>query len=288
MNGGVLLGFLAYGAMAWGDAVIKAVGASRLSVFEIGLFVSVFAGIAMLFMRPQGERWRDLFEMRHPWLVGLRSLSGIGAGIFGVTAFTSIPFAEAYALIFMSPFIVTLLSILVLKERVSWRGWTAMALGFGGVLLVIRPGLRVVEFGHVAAFAAAICIAITVIVLRRIAGTEKRTSLLMVPQLAGIAFTGAVTATHYVTPTGMEFGLMIISGAFAALGQFALLLAARLAPANVLGQTQYSQLFWAMAAGALFFAEYPDVLAIVGVVVIALAGLLTLTNRTTTPPPGTR
>ena len=111
MNIGVLLGFLAYGAMAWGDAVIKAVGADRLSVFEIGFFVSIFAGIAMLFMRPSGERWRDLFKVRHPRLVALRSLSGIGAGIFGVVAFTSIPFAEAYALIFMSPFIVTLLSI---------------------------------------------------------------------------------------------------------------------------------------------------------------------------------
>lgn len=105
MNVGVLLGFLAYGAMAWGDAVIKAVGADRLSVFEIGFFVSVFAGLAMLFMRPRGERWRDLLKVRHPRLVALRSLSGIGAGIFGVIAFTSIPFAEAYALIFMSPFI---------------------------------------------------------------------------------------------------------------------------------------------------------------------------------------
>jgi drug/metabolite transporter (DMT)-like permease len=279
MNTGVLLGFLAYGAMAWGDAVIKAVGASRLSVFEIGLFVSVFAGIAMLFMRPAGERWRDLFQMRHPWLVALRSLSGIGAGIFGVTAFTSIPFAEAYSLIFMSPFIVTLLSIVLLRERVSWRGWTAMALGFGGVLLVIRPGLRAIEFGHLAAFATAVCIAITVTVLRRIASTEKRTSLLVVPQLAGIAFTGAVTATHYVTPTGMELGLMLISGGFAALGQFALLLAARRIPANLLGQAQYSQLFWAMAAGALFFAEYPDVVAIVGVAVIVVAGILTATSR---------
>ncbi len=279
MNIGVLLGFLAYGAMAWGDAVIKAVGADRLSVFEIGFFVSVFAGIAMLFMRPSGERWRDLFKVRHPRLVALRSLSGIGAGIFGVVAFTSIPFAEAYALIFMSPFIVTLFSITLLGERVSWRGWLAMALGFGGVLLVIRPGLRAVEFGHLAALATAICIAVTVTVLRRIAGTERRTSLLVIPQLAGIAFTGAVMTTHYVPPSMPEFGLMLISGGFAALGQFALLLAARLAPANVLGQAQYSQLFWAMAAGALFFAEYPDTLAIVGVAVIAIAGLLTLTTR---------
>lgn len=279
MNLGVLLGFLAYGAMAWGDAVIKTVGADRLSVFEIGFFVSVFAGIAMLFMRPRGERWHDLLKVRHPRLVALRSLSGIGAGIFGVIAFTSIPFAEAYALIFMSPFIVTLFSITLLGERVSWRGWLAMALGFGGVLLVIRPGLRAVEFGHFAALATAICIAVTVTVLRRIAGTERRTSLLVIPQLAGIAFTGAVMTTHYVAPTMPELGLMLISGGFAALGQFALLLAARLAPANVLGQAQYSQLFWAIAAGALFFAEYPDLLAIAGVAVIVVAGLLTLTTR---------
>ena len=56
-------------------------------------------------------------------------------------------------------------------------------------------------------------------------------------------------------------------------------ISARLAPANVLGQAQYSQLFWAIAAGALFFAEYPDLLAIAGVAVIVVAGLLTLTTR---------
>jgi drug/metabolite transporter (DMT)-like permease len=73
---------------------------------------------------------------------------------------------------------------------------------------------------------------------------------------------------------------MLVSGGFAALGQLALLLAARRVPANVLGQTQYSQLFWAVAAGALFFAEYPDVLAVIGVAIIAAAGLLTLTSKT--------
>ena len=279
MNPGVLLGFLAYGAMAWGDALIKAVGVTRLSVFEIGLFVSVFAGIAMLFMRPRDERWRDVLRMRHPLAVTLRAISGVGAGLCGVIAFTSIPFAEAYALIFMAPFVVTLLSIAVLGERVGWRGWTAMALGFGGVLLVIRPGLRAVEFGHVAALATACFIAATVIILRRIAGTEKRTSLLVVPLLLALGVNGGVAATHFVVPTGMEFGLMLVSGALAALGQLALLLAAKRAPANVLGQTQYSQLFWAVTAGALFFAEYPDALAVLGVAIIAAAGLLTLTGR---------
>lgn len=279
MNIGVLLGFLAYGAMAWGDAVVKAIGAGRLSVFELGLFVSLFAGIAMLFMRPTGERWRDVLTMRHPRLVLLRAVSGVSAGLLGIVAFTSIRFAEAYALIFLSPFIVTLLSITILGERVTRRGWIAMALGFGGVLLVIRPGFRVVEWGHLAALGTACCIAATVIILRRIAGTEKRITLLAVPQLLAIGVNGIVSATHFVVPDGWEFGLLLVSGALVALGQFALLLAARRAPANVLGQTQYSQLFWTISVGALFFAEYPDLYAVLGVAVIVVAGLLTLTAR---------
>ena len=107
---GALLGFLAYGLLASGDGIIKGVGGERLGIFEIGFWFCLAALCATAFMRPKGERWRDLLKMRHPWLVLTRCATGFGAGIFGIIAYLSIPFAEAYSIIFLAPFIVMALS----------------------------------------------------------------------------------------------------------------------------------------------------------------------------------
>lgn len=275
---GVLLGFAAYAMLAWGDGLIKSLG-TRLSIFEIGLVFSVAAMGATYFMRPKGERWRDVFRMKHPWLVQARAATGIGAGFSGVFAFLTIPFAEAYALIFLAPFIVVLLSVVLLKERIGWRGLAALVAGFAGVLLVIQPGLRTLELGHLTALGAASFAALTVIILRRIGRDEKRTSLLGIPQFCALIVSAIGTATQFVMPTPIELTVLAAAGLLGAVGQLALLSATRNAPASAVGQTQYSQLIWAVLIGALFYAEYPNWVAIAGLVVVGGAGLLTVAEQ---------
>ena len=284
MNLGVVLAFATYAAFSMGDAAIKGLGDTAMSTFEISFFASLFCGLAMLFLRPKDERWRDVFRVRHPVLLLVRSLSGLCAGLLGVVSLITIPFAETYALIFMAPFLVTLMSLVILRERISWLGVSAMVLGFAGVLLAVRPGFRVLEFGHLTAAAAALFVALSTILIRRIASTEKRTSLLIIPQLVTAVASGLIMTTHYVPPSMTDFGLLLISGALFALAQLMMILAARRLPATTIGQTQFSQLIWAVALGAVFFAETPVVWSIVGVAVIVVAGFLTARDR---PPPAT-
>jgi drug/metabolite transporter (DMT)-like permease len=278
MNGpvrGTLLAFAAFAAMAWGDGLLKSIG-TRLSVFEIGFIGLLGACVATFFMRPPEERWRDMFRMRHPWLTQLRALTGIGAGIFGVYAFVTIPFAEAYSLIFLAPFIVMIAAIAILKERPNWLGWVALAAGVIGVLLVVRPGVRSMELGHLSALGAALCIAATVTILRRVAITEKKTSILAIPQLYALACNGALATATFIMPSWQEVVVMFSAGLLGALGQLLLLYASRRAPAFTIGQAQYSQLIWAALIGAVFFHEYPDALALIGLAVIIAAGLITV------------
>ena len=138
---GIFIGLLSYAVFSCGDAIIKSLG-DRLPIFEIGFFVTLFALIAMPFARAPGERWRDLFRMHRPFMVLLRAASGTMAGILGVIAFTTLPLAEVYSLIFVAPLFVTLLSIPLLGERIGWRRALAVVVGFGGILLVVRPGFR--------------------------------------------------------------------------------------------------------------------------------------------------
>ncbi|WP_117193480.1 DMT family transporter [Rhizobium terrae] len=276
MKNGVLIALLSYATFSWGDACIKA-SRGGMSVFQIGFLVAVAAAFFLFFTRGREENWRDFWRAKRPWLVQARAVTGSGAGILGVYAFTTIPMAEAYSLIFLSPFFVTLLSTLVLKEQIGpWR-WGAVLAGFCGVLLVVRPGFRELSLGHFAALAIAFLTATTVILLRSLSRTEKRTTILGVMMTYALVINAAgMVLTGVQMPSLREIALVVAAGAFSACGQVLLLQAMKLAPANHVAPTQYSQIAWAAAIGAVLFHEYPDGLALVGLVIVAFAGLVTL------------
>lgn len=271
---GILLGFLAYALFSCGDAAIKALS-GRLPVFEIGFFAAFFASFAVPFVRPAHERWRDIFRMNRPKLVLLRAASGTTAGILGVIAFTTLPLAEAYALIFLAPLFVTLLSVLFLGERIGWRRMLAVVVGFIGILLVVRPGFRELLPGHLAAAAIALCAATTTIVLRALGPTEKRITLMGTTMLTALAVNGALMLFQFRTPTPGDIGWLAVAGLLAGVAHIIFMAATRAAPANRVAPTQYTQMIWAVVLGALFFGEFPDLLGLVGLALVGISGLFT-------------
>jgi drug/metabolite transporter (DMT)-like permease len=277
---GIALGFLAYFLFSCSDANVKALG-GRLPVFEIGFFSTLFAALVLLFLKPRGERWRDAIYMHRPGLVALRGIAGAAAGILGIYAFTTLPFAEAYALIFLSPSIATILSIFLLSEQVGWRRWLAVALGFAGVLAIVRPGFEALELGHLAAFAVSFCAAGTVIILRTLGQNERRVSLLAAVILTSLAANGILMLPYFRWPLLEDMPYLAIAGGFAGAAQLCLILATRSAPANQVAPAQYSQMVWALLIGALFFAEFPDLPAIIGICLIAVSGLFTFLREET-------
>lgn len=279
MNNGILLALLAYGVYSWGDAAVKALG-DGLSVFAIGFYLTVVAAICIALTTPKDEKLLHFWRMNRPWAVQARAISGTAASVLSVVAFTTIPLAEVYALIFLAPLFVTLLSMFVLKEHVGpWR-WFAVIAGFAGVLLVVRPGFRELEVGHLAALVIAVLAAISVILMRSLSAKETRTTMLGFLMLYTICFNGvAMLATGVVLPDLGQAAILVLAGIFAATGNITLLKATRFAPASQLAQTHYSQIVWAVFLGALFFNEHPDTLAILGLAIIAGSGLLTIARE---------
>jgi drug/metabolite transporter (DMT)-like permease len=276
VTNGILLALLAYATYSWSDAAIKALGGD-MSIFEIGFFQTAIAGGFILLARPGGEPWRDFWRMRHPWAVQARALIGLVASVLSVFAFTTIPLAEVYAIVFLSPLFVTILSMVLLKERVGpWR-WFAIMAGFAGVLLVVRPGFRTLELGHAAAVAMAMLSASSIILMRSLSARERHTTILGFLILYGVAFNGvALLFTGATMPTAMEWMILLLAGAFAASGHILLLRATRFAEANQLAPIHYSQIIWAVVIGALLFDENPDFWSLCGLAVIAGSGLLTI------------
>ncbi|TIU13524.1 MAG: DMT family transporter [Mesorhizobium sp.] len=279
MPNGILLALIAYASYSWSDAVIKSLG-GQFTVFEIGFFVTLFAGCFLFFTRPADERWRDFWRTSRPWAVQARAWAGIASGVLSVYAFTTIPLAEVYALIFLAPLFVTILSTLILREKVGpWR-WLAVVAGFAGVMLVVRPGFRELHLGHPAAFAIAFLAATSVILMRSLAQQEKRTTMLGVLVGYGLLFNGlGVAATSFTLPDGRQLIWLVMAGAFTAGGQLLQLLAAKYAPANRIAPTHYSQIVWAVVLGSLFFQEDPDLLTLAGLAVLGASGLLTMVRE---------
>lgn len=272
---GVLLGFLAYGLFTVADAAVKAIGPA-LDIFQIGFLVMVFATPVMLAAKPASESWRGVLRPQRPGLVLLRGLLTTISGVCVVIAFTTIPFAEAFALLFLAPTIGTLLSWLLLKEALDWRTVLAIGLGLAGVLIAIRPGLRELEAGHLAAFVAAFSVGAGVTVLRRLSTTEQRTTLFMVVALSILVVNGVLMLRGFRWPDAREWSLLAVSGIVDGLGHVALLLAARRTIAARIGATHYSQLIWAVLIGMIVFDEYPDRWMLAGLAIIALSGTLAL------------
>jgi drug/metabolite transporter (DMT)-like permease len=270
---GVIYAIVAYSVYSCGDAIIKGFG-QDLSVFEIGFFVALFGLIPAVFAKPKGERWRDSFQLGNPLLVHLRSFTGVTSAMLVTVSFTTIPFAETYSLVFLMPLFITVMSVLILRERVDAIRWAMLALGFIGVMLVVRPGFRELQFGHLTALLCAVFGASTTTILRVIAPTEKRVSLIVLPALYIIVINAVLMAPGFVMPTPVQFGLLAASGSMVGMGHILLIAATRNAPASQVAPIQYVQIVWAIGLGAFFYYEYPDLIAYIGLGVVVLSGLV--------------
>ena len=268
MMRGLLFAFLSYALFTLGDAAVKVVGPG-VSPFQIAFAVSLMASVAIVVTKPKSEAWSNALQMRHPRLVMLRAGLATVTWVAGVHAFVTIPFAEAFALIFLSPPLVAILSRAFLRERPGALGAAAI-----GVVIAIRPGFRDLGSGHLAAVVCAVGVAGSIVVLRRLSAVEARTTIMVITNLTIITVTGLAMIPVFVWPSGSQLVWLALAGLVDGFGQICLLLAARHAAAALVGVAHYSQLIWAVAIGILFFGEWPDIWMMIGLGAIMGSGLL--------------
>jgi drug/metabolite transporter (DMT)-like permease len=275
---GVLLGFMAFAAYALSDAFVKSLRGS-LPAYEAVFFGAALGLTALPFIKGDGDRWREvLFAQRQGlWLV--RAIASAVGSIAAVIAFTALPMAEAFALIFLLPIFVTILSVLVLKEHVGWRRWSAVVAGFIGVLVVLRPGFRVLGVGHLAAIICGLAGAISMIALRLAGPHEKRITLYGAGMVGSMLITGLLMLSDFHWPSLHQWLLLLGYGLLAALASVLLMLATQKAPANHVAPTQYSQMLWAVLLGYVVFHDPLDWPMAIGIAIILGAGLFTFVRE---------
>jgi drug/metabolite transporter (DMT)-like permease len=277
---GIFLAFAAFAAYAFSDASVKLVE-GRVSPFESAFFGSLFGLMALPFLLKKGDRLTDIVKTSSPRLWFLRFVASGTSAIGAVTAFTHLSMAEAFCLIFLLPSFVTIMSVVFLKEKVGIRRWSAVVLGFVGVLIVLRPGFRELSIGHVGAIIGGLGGAVSIVTYRALGTREKSVSLYGAGALGTITISGVCMLQSFAWPQGMDWLLLLSYGLLAALATVLMMLATKSAPAAVLGPTQYSQMLWAILLGYLVFGDHVDLPIVLGSLLIIVSGLITLSREKT-------
>jgi drug/metabolite transporter (DMT)-like permease len=228
--------------------------------------------------RAEGRRTLSAAAL-HPWVLA-RNLGEMVGTFAYITALAAIPLATVSAVLQAMPLAVTMGAALLLGEKVGWRRWTAIAAGFAGVLLVIRPG-----FDGFRPAALWVLVTVAGLGLRDLASRKipAQTSTAQVSAwgVASVAGLGAGMTLFQtpVMPTVWQSAMLLGALVFGTAGYWAITSASRTGEVSVVSPFRYTRLVFAIALGAGVFAEYPDRMTLLGASVIIGSGLYSFTRE---------
>jgi drug/metabolite transporter (DMT)-like permease len=187
-------------------------------------------------------------------------------------AVSYLPLADTVTFYLAGPIYVTALSVVLLREQVGWRRWTAVLVGFAGVLLALRPSAATFTLPALIALTGSIFFAASMIVTRMLRDTSN-TVLVTGQIVATLLFGGVAAPFAWVMPSALDFALLSLFGAVSILALACVNLSLKLAAASVVVPYQYTLIVWAIMLGYVVFGDVPDLLTLVGAAVIIAAGL---------------
>jgi len=203
----------------------------------------------------------------------IRSLLLFGTTILFFTGLSLVPLADATAIMFVAPILVTALSMPLLGEHVGPRRWAGVAIGFLGALIVIRPGFGLAQSAALLPLGAACFHAFYQISTRMLSRSDETITTLFYTATTGALIASLVAPFHWTMPDAAGWSMMAALGLFATLGHFCLIKAFTSAPAATVSPFGYVNLLWATLFGYLLFAHLPDPWTLTGAAIIILSGL---------------
>jgi len=218
-----------------------------------------------------------LLKTARPGLQFVRGLMMLLTTVFNFLSFRYLQLDEALAILFSTPFLVAILSGPILGEWGGWRRWTAIAVGFFGVLVVIRPGLGGMQWAALLSVASAIFYAAYAIATRLVMRHDSSETTLFYANLVGVLIMLPVLPFVWTAPPSVfDLILLLAVGALGSAGHFLLILAHDRAPASVLSPFMYTQLLWAVTLGYLVFNNVPSQWTLAGASIVVASGLYLL------------
>jgi drug/metabolite transporter (DMT)-like permease len=254
--------------------VVKLVG-DRYPMNEIVFFRHAFAlAPAIILVMRQGG-WQTLRTGRLPMHLA-RMAAGMSSMLLGFYALLLIPLADATVYNFLAPLLITALSVPLLGERVGIHRWSAVLIGFVGVVIMMQPGQGTLEWGAIIALAGAFCSAFVNLTMRMLGATETAASTtFMYTGMSFVVFSVSLLFA-WTTPTFIDFLILASLGLGGGIAQYWYTMSLRYAPSALIAPLGYTSLLWMTAVGFFFWGEVPAATTMIGALIICASGLYIL------------
>lgn len=191
-----------------------------------------------------------------------------------VTSLWLLPIADAIAISFAGPIFATALAALILGEPVGWRRWSAVAVGFAGVVVMVRPTPEMFRMVALIPIVAAFVGALRDIVTRKLGTGGESTLMVLIVSTSIVAFAGLLTLPFgWVVPTPAELGLIALTSVLVAFAQGLMIESLRLGEVGLVGPFKYTSLLWALVLGLLVWGDVPGVWTLAGAALVVVSGL---------------
>lgn len=255
-------------------ALNDAMGKWLVASFSVGQVVLIRSIGAFIILGPMIARQgtAKLFRMERLDLQILRVVvTTLDTALF-YAAVVYLPLADVMSFYMAGPIYVAALSHFLLGEKVGWRRWAAILIGFCGVIIMLRPSSAALSLSSIFALVGSLSFALAIILSRQLRGTSD-TSLVTWQTLGSLVVGGALTLGSWQTPSALDFSAMMLLGIVSCGAHLMITRALKLAPASTLAPLHYTLLLWAVVFGLVFFNDVPSSRILVGSAIIVLAGL---------------
>ena len=231
-------------------------------------FTVVFTLPIMFFFFRENLVWTD-----KPKLQFIRGLILLTANIFFFYAISVISLAEALTLAFVAPLIVTAFSPIFLGEKVGFRRWSAVIIGFIGSMVVIRPGFVEINLASLAALGTGVMYGFYLIITRKLSSSDNPLLTLLLTGVVGAIIISFVMPFVWIKPTLNQWSMMAAIGIFACVGHLFIILSLKYADASKLAPFSYFEIVTNIIIGYYFFSDFPDKWTFLGLFIIILSGI---------------
>jgi len=271
---GILFMILAMATMLTSDTVVKSV-AQDLPLFQIIFIRHIFMtiGLGVMALRDGGFQFRPTAGQAR--LISLRTVGEVGIVCFYMTALTMMPLGTGTALFQLQPLAVALAAAIFLAQPIGPRRLIAIIVGFGGVLLIVRPGTEAFSLGAVLTLLAVVCVCLRDISTRILGATVPASVLAVMGSTALLVLSFAIMMVqgNWAPMSLAQFGLIFAGALFLMVGYLAMVFAMRFGDIAAISPFRYVALVFGILYGFLFFGEVPQPIMLLGAFIIVASGL---------------
>lgn len=274
---GIILSIAASATFASQDAITKHLVQSYPAPFFLMVRYWVFTAFATaVALRASGGSLTAAASTRSPVLQIMRGLVLVAAVIFFALGLRSLKLVEMHAVFGIGPLLVTALSLPLLGERVGWRRWGAVGVGFIGLLVILRPGFGVFQTAAVFPILAALSTSFYVVLTRRVSRHDDFATTYLYTALVGAVAMTLAGAVQWASPSPVDWLWIGVLCVTSVSGHFLLIKSLEFAPASVLQPFSYLLLVFAATLGFIVYGELPDAWTLVGAGIVIASGLFVI------------